>query len=506
MNNISILFSLCPFVTFSLRTYRILLFAFIIFLTTNYLLLTAVIAGDAPFTYPSNWGGTGLMEIPTARIMKENSFRVGFTNIKPYSYYFGAISPIKRLEIDGRVTTFSNTTFKGQSSTKDKTVDLKYQFLSEGKYTAALALGIMDPHGTRISPSQYIVASKQIYPFDFTLGFGNGRFGSRPILNTQTESVTVELFTDPAAWLRDSQFFGGIQFAPSDKFAFMIEYSPIKFHEQIADPAQPIFFTEPVPSKFNYGARFKPAKWIEMDLSYQRGEQFGFSVSTAFDIGNPLIPIHDPIYSINSFDMKSPFATRLIKAIHYSGFSSVGVNRIGNDLWIEAENDKYFYSSRAIGVILKILSRSNPENLNSVHIILKENEIPIMELTTTGIDIYELFQERMTINGFMYISSLDTSIQATPDLPVFFKKSFTYGYTPNFQMYLNSREGFLKYRLGLSGWGMYQPWKGSSFIAGVQWYPVNTVPVEGLDDSTIPVRSDLTLYHEQQPCTGKAHV
>jgi len=474
--------------------YRILLFFFFVFPTTNYLLLTTVYSGDAPFTYPSNWGGTGLMEIPTARIMKENRFRFGFTNIEPYTHYFGVISPLKGLEIDGRVTTFSKTTFKGQSSTKDKTVSLKYRFLSEGKYLPAMALGIMDPHGTRLYASQYVVASKQIYPFDFTLGFGNGRFGSKPILNTQTESVTVELFTDPASWLRDSQFFGGVQFAPSDKFAMMIEYSPIRFHEQIADPAQPIFFTEPVPSKFNYGVRFKPSKWIEMDLSYQRGEQFGFSVSTAFDIGNPLVPIHDPIYSINSFDRKSPFATRLIKAIHYSGFSSIGVNRIGNDLWIEAQNDKYFYSTRAIGVILNILSRSNLENINSVHIILKENEIPIMEFTTTGIDIYELFQETMTLGEFMYISSLHTSLQTTRDIPVLFKKSFSYGYTPNFQMYLNSREGFFKYRLGLSGWGMYQPWKGSSFIAGVQWYPVNTVPVENLDESSIPVRSDISLY------------
>jgi hypothetical protein len=129
-----------------------------------------------------------------------------------------------------------------------------------------------------------------------------------------------------------------------------------------------------------------------------------------------------------------------------------------------------------------------------VHIVLKENEIPVMELTTTSIDIYELFQERMTVGEFMHISSLDTSVQTTPDIPVHFKKSITYGYKPNFQMYLNSREGFFKYRLGLSGWGMYQPWKGSSFIAGIQWYPVNTVPLEGLDESTIPVRSDLTLY------------
>ncbi len=379
-------------------------------------------------------------------------------------------------------------------STKDKIIGLKYQFLSEGKYLPAIAIGIMDPHGTKRFSSQYFAASKQIYPFDFTLGFGNGRYGSKPILDAQTESVKVELFSDPKRWLDEAQLFWGMQFSPSDNFALMIEYSPIRFHEQIADPVQPIFFIEPVPSKFNFGIRLKPAKWIEMDVSYQRGEQFAFSISTDFEIGNPLIPIHDPIFNINSFDSKSPFETRLIKAIRYSGFSSIGVAVMGTDLWIEAQNDKYFYSTRAMGVVLEILSGATLDNINSVHIILKENEIPVMELTTTGIDIYELFQESMTVGEFMHISSLDTSVQRTPDIPVLFKKSITYGYKPNFQMYLNSREGFFKYRLGLSGWGMYQPWKGSSLIAGIQWYPVNTVPLEGLDESTIPVRSDLTLY------------
>ena len=474
--------------------YRILLLAFCIFLNPYSFILTPSFAGDSPFTYPSNWGGTGLMEIPTARIMKETRFRFGITNIEPYTHYYGVISPLKGLEIDGRLTTFSKTTFKGQSSTKDKIVNLKYQFLPESKYLPAIAMGIMDPHGTKIFSSQYFVASRQIYPFDFTFGFGNGRFGSKPILNTQTESVKVELFSDPKSWLDESQLFWGIQFAPSDRFAVMIEYSPINFHEQTGDPTQPIFFTEPVPSKFNYGLRLKPAKWIEMDLSYQRGEQFGFSVSTEFDIGNPLVPIYDRIYKEDYFDRKNPFTVNLTRAIHYSGFCSVGVAIYGSELWIEAQNDKYFYNTRAIGVILKILSGSNLENINSVHIILKENEIPVLELTTTGIDIYELFQERMTAGEFMHISSLDTSIQTTPDIPVLFKKSFSYGYRPNLHMYLNSREGFFKYRLGLIGWGMYQPWKGSSLIAGVQWYPVNTVPVENLDESSIPVRSDVSLY------------
>ena len=236
------------------------------------LFLSQAHAEDEPFTYPANWGGTGLMETPTARIMRKDSFRAGVSQIKPYRFYYGATSPLKNIEIDGRITELLEvpSNLSNQKNAKDKAVDFKYQFVSEGKFMPALAIGVMDPHGNRLYPSQYIVASKQVYPFDFTIGFGNGRFGKKPLIS-RTDDVKLEIVTDPESWLKDSQFFGGIQFAPSEKFALMVEYSPVRYHEQTGDPAHDIHFTDPVPSKFNFGVRYKPTKWSDIDISYQRG-------------------------------------------------------------------------------------------------------------------------------------------------------------------------------------------------------------------------------------------
>ena len=86
----------------------------------------------------------------------------------------------------------------------------------------------MDSHGTRIYPSQYLVASKQIYPFDFTFGFGNGRFGKRPLPSTG-DGIAVEMFSDNASWRQDGQFFAGVEFAFSEHLTFMAEYNPIRY-------------------------------------------------------------------------------------------------------------------------------------------------------------------------------------------------------------------------------------------------------------------------------------
>ena len=454
---------------------------------------------DEPFTYPANWGGTGLMEIPTARIMRENSYRLGFSQVKPYRYYYGAISPLKGLEIDGRITEvlgvqgLANPEY---GNFKDKAIDIKYQFLSEGKYMPAFALGIMDPHGTRVYPSQYIVASKQIYPFDFTLGFGNGRFGKRPLIS-RSDNLKIEMFSDTNEWIKDSQVFWGIQFAPSEKYALMFEYSPIKYHEQTSDPAQSDNFHGPVPSKYNFGLRYKPTKWSEIDLSYQRGDQFGISLSTAFDIGKPLIPIYDNIYREKSFDRRNPLQNRLVKALYNSGFSNIGVAVIDNDLWIEAQNENYLYATRAIGVILNILADINPKDINKIHIVLKENEIPVVELVTSRIDVMDLYTEKMTLNEFFSLSELHTDISGTPDISVEHRKLFNYGARPSLETFLNDPSGFFRYRLGLDGWVRYNLWKGASFVTGLATYPLNNITTTN-EPLSIPVRTDIVEYKKKR--------
>lgn len=470
-------------------------FVYILFITF-FLYIPRSFSGDESFIYSANWGGTGLMEIPTARIMKEGRYRAGISNIDPYWHYYGAVSPIKGLEIDGRITKVAGisalTTNYGD--TKDKAIDLKYRFCEEGKYTPAIAIGIMDPHGTRLYASQYIVASKQIYPFDFTVGLGNGRFGKKPLFS-EPKGIKLEIFSDTDGWLSDSQFFYGIQFVPSEKYAFMVEYSPIKYHKQ-NDPARRKYFQDHVPSGFNFGFRWKPFKWSEIDLSYQRGNQFGVNVSVAFDMKKPFVPVYDHPYRERRNYRSDPLRNRIVRALYASGFSDIGVEERGDELWIDAQNDKYYYSTRAIGVVLSILVEMVPENIREIHLILKTNSIPIVEFVTIKEDVVDLFCEKLTLNEFFYLSEINTDISKTPRGKKIHRKYFNYGIKPSLSVFLNDPSGFFKYRLGLSGWTGFHPWKGASFIAGIEGYPVNTVSTTNKPLS-IPVRSDVVSYQEK---------
>ena len=466
-----------------------------------------VFAADEPFTNPSNWGGTGLMEVPTARVIRENAYRIGYSQINPYRYYYGVISPLKGLEIGGRITEvmgvpgFSGSAGAQYGNYKDKSLDFKYQLISEGKYMPAFAVGIMDPHGSRLYSSQYIALSKQIYPFDFTLGFGNGRFGKKP-LPTQGEGIRVEMFQDTKQWLLDSQFFWGVEFAPSKKYAFMVEYSPIQYHKQTRDPAQNKYFNEPVPSNYNFGFRWKPLKWTEIGLSYQRGNQIGVNFSMNFDIGKPIIPIFDIPYKEASEDMLNPLNERITKALSKSGFSDIGIDIKNSDLWIEAQNDKYYYSARAVGMIFRSIEKIIPQDTEEVHIILKQNGIPMFEFITTGADIADLYADNLSIGEFFYLSKINTDITDTLNVTAKNRRLLSYGFKPSFQTFLNDPSGFLKFRLGLMGWIGCHPWKGASFVAGFDGHPLNNVTSTN-EPLSIPVRSDIVLYKKEKIALGR---
>src|SRR4030043_737169 len=107
---------------------RFLLFSLLLLFTP----FPYAFASDEPFTGPGNSGLTGLMEIPTARVMREESYRFGITMVHPYWYYYIGATPLDGLEIFGRLTRIENV--RGRlgpryGDAKDRSLELKYQFI-----------------------------------------------------------------------------------------------------------------------------------------------------------------------------------------------------------------------------------------------------------------------------------------------------------------------------------------------------------------------------------------
>lgn len=463
------------------------------------LVMMGVVWGaDAPFDGPSNYGWTGLMEVPTARVMKEGTLRAGVSYVKPYRSAYVVFSPFSFLEIDGRFTEImgvpvnpNDPYWQGYGDYKDKVFGLKLQFLRESKYFPALTLGIQDPHGTRLAASQYIVASKQIYPFDFTLGFGNGRYGRRP-LPPSDESFKLEIIQDNGSWRADGQFFGGIQFALSEHILLMAEYNPIKY-DRLAGP----YKTSPAESPFSFGLRFRPWPWMEADFSYQQGSQVGVNLSFSLDLTQPFIPLYDQPYREKKELRPSPLETRIATAFEALGFSNIRLRVKTPDIEIEAQNDRFYYSTRALGMALRaiadIIKDYREFARGEIKITFTRNHIPLFTFRTKIIDVIEFHREEINLREYLPLIRWEFEGRDNMDAPLKARNWWDWGIRPSFQTFLNDPSGFFKYRLGGATWLTLNPWRGGSFITGIEGYISNTISSVN-EPSQQPVRSDSWLY------------
>ncbi len=451
-------------------------------------------SGDAPFDHPANWGGTGLLEIPNARVIPYGHGRAGVAQVHPYRYYYGVLSPFPGIEIGGRVTEIIGVgvpeTWKNYGYYKDRAVDLKVQILPEGKYRPAIALGVMDPFGTRLYGAQYVVLSKQIFPFDFTLGVGSGRLGRKPL---DEGGSGFELFHSPGIW-KDVRLFGGVEFAPSEKFSLILEYSPILYHRHTQDPAQPKYFRSEVPSPINFGLRLKPFRFLDVTLSYQRGEVFGINGSVDLEIGKPLYPVVAQPYEEPEERVFLPIEERVAMALLDMGFSDVGVLKEGNWLYVEFQNDTYLYAPRAIGMVLWTLQGLLPEGVGEVELLYKVEGVPLFAITFSREDLIDFYNGRLTLDEFYSLCRFDFDpIEPPRRTKPRGLKRFTYRYKPAFYTFLNDPSGFFKYRAGAEVWGRYRLGRRTALAAGVGVFPINNIS-SAIRPLSIPVRSDIVDY------------
>lgn len=457
------------------------------------------------FILPGNRGFTGIMAIPNAYTLNGNVFRIGFSMEDPYRDFYLSYGLLPNLEI-----TLEQTEIMGVDGLpgvplneygyyKDKEFDMKYMFLKESKYLPSLALGINDPVGNRLYASQYIAASKEIYPFDFTIGFGNGRYGTKP-LPPEDNGFGAEIFTHPRSWLRQAMPFWGIQFMPTKKLGFEVAYDPTEYQNQPQDPADSNFFNnnKPVPLKYDFGIIYKPWKWLQIAGSYQRGNTIALNIDMPFNISHPFIPVFQNYYTNFTYRLNETLNEKIRRAMQFYGFSNIGIKKYGKRLYLQMENNNFFSDKTAALAAIRTLSEINNGTIDTVHIVLEDNYVPILEAKANIKLIKALLS---TIKGSNEISefvginvehNIKTMRVNTKD-----NKFIGYKISPAFAMSENDLFGRFQYYLGATGYGIIHPWTGGSIIAGVQGNALDNIQTI-TPPLSIPVRSDMPFYMERR--------
>lgn len=452
------------------------------------------LAVDKPFNNGANWGGTGLMEIPTARVLDDGEVRFGYAQADPYRWYTGGMGIFPGLELSGRFTEVSNIpTRLGPSygAYKDKAFDLKYQILPESKLLPALAVGLHDFHGTQLYEAQYLTLSRQIFPLDFTFGLGRKRLKS---------STTFPLWDDLG-------IFGGIEWAVNRNVHLMAEYNPIEYEK---DKRSARGVPEGANSPINLGLRIKILEGVDLGVSYQRGDTIGFMCQLHTLLGEPLLPKRpDPAlqYPVDRrpFNKRDPkkMVEQIHQAIKKAGFKDVSVYTNGTGLTAEFENTRYLSEKKAAGRALRILLFHSPENTKMLTVILKRRQIPLLSVSVRPDHLEAFLYNRIKKEVFLKLVNIEPAKPApeqAPD-PVASTKedqkfNFRYGIKPDLQTLLNDPSGVFKYRPGIKPYFISSLWKGAAFYAryDIPFY-------SNISSSNTPelgaVRTDAWLYKDR---------
>jgi hypothetical protein len=449
---------------------------------------------DRPFNNAANWGGTGLIEIPNARILEDGVIRFGASQASPYRWYTGAMGVLPLLEFSGRLTQITNIpvpSMPGYGTNKDKAFDIKFQIIPESKGLPAVAIGIHDFHGTRLFGAEYLVISRQYYPIDFTLGIGNKRLKG-PI---------------DVPGLDEYGLFGGVEIELNDRFHFIAEYNPIEYE---IDKPSARGVPEGAKYPVNVGLRARILSGIDLGLSYQRGNTFGIMLHVHAGLGQQILPYHADPPTLVSVDRR-PFNIRdqkemveeIHEAIHEAGFSDVVVYTDGRDLIAEFENSRYLSNQKAVGRILRILLFYSPSDTARLTVILKKLDMPILKISVMPDQmekyIWGEISDDIFFERLLKIEITDQVLETQEGEYIRSKKDRTFNcdlsIKPDIDIYWNDPSGFFKSTIGIKPYVTTDLWKGASGYArfSIPFYSNVYSPIS----ETFPpdvVRMDIPKY------------
>lgn len=366
-------------------------------------------------------GGTGLLQTPTARMAEEGSFTVSYNDINEYRFWSASLQLFPWMESTVRYTDvrtvlyspFEN--FSGDQTLKDKGIDVKFRLLEESYYLPDISLGFIDIGGTGLFASEFVNLSKGYGPFDFHIGLGTGYLGaggnvSNPLCELQDSFCERpggfsglggkvefgDFFKGP------SSIFGGIEYhTPIDGLILKLEYDG---NDYINDRAGSL----EQDSKWNLGAVYKYDNW-DFNISYQRGNTFGFGVSYSFNMhtikqvkyDSPPRPIENstPAESIETLNRERLYSD----LVNQGSFLVNATHQEGDEMTFYGVQLGYSDFDEATERVGRILASELPETITTYRIVDTVAHTPMLE---TEIDA-EAFKIAATY------SELETDITST---------------------------------------------------------------------------------------------
>ena len=422
----------------------------------------------------SNYGEVGLMEMPTARLMKEGSLKLGISSSYPIEYTYIVATPFSWLETTYRYSEIKDRkygpfAYSGNQSYKDKGFDLKIKLLDETFYVPQLSLGIRDIAGTGFFSGEYLVGSKEIGNFDVSLGLGWGTLGvagniKNPFLDIHDGFKTRQKTYGEGGTFNFKQWFsgerasvyGGIEYYLfRHGLTFKLEYDTSHDGNTLG-PIHPE--VHPVESRYNFGITRPLGKWLDLGLSYERGNELRVSFSFKGNYGRGgFVPKIDPPKNVVRLSREQKSNILKNKQIFYS---SLNKNLAEENIYIQGASlnkksaeiviaqSRFRSSPRAVGRTARIVAALSPDEIDKLQIVVMNGDIGVSSFSISRDEFNSSINNLSSPSELLTKTELQTVGDDTPSvLTTDFKPSvnfpeFSWNMTPALRHQIGGPEAF----------------------------------------------------------------
>jgi hypothetical protein len=385
-------------------SHRLLLFLGLWFFAAN------AIAERYDYIYPnhesnsySNYGGVGLIQMPSARMQPEGSLAFSWADFEPYLRGSIVAYPFSWFEASYQYTDINNALysnspdFSGDQTYKDKSFDAKILLLRESSLMPAIAIGARDLAGTGVFSSEYLVASKRFHNIDLSLGIGWGNMSANTISNPLSKiSKTFDNRTNLSNTLGgefntgyffrgEAGLFGGIElFLPNMKgLRFKIEYDGNDYDAEGFPLGRSSFDLafEPVKkqeSKFNFGFVYPVNNNFHLKLSQIKGNtiNFGFSIQASLGKKAPIFSKRDSHQKVKNAEILKKINLRNKRYLYLTSLQQLGERRLAlQNAQISDDTIEVVYSQNkfksfilSTGRVARVLDEISPDYIENFKI------------------------------------------------------------------------------------------------------------------------------------------
>ena len=413
----------------------------------------------------SNYGNTGIIEMPNARLMPEAQLRFSFSSSYPHEFTSLTASPFSWLEATYRYTELKNkrygpASYSGNQTLKDKGFDLKALIRRETFFLPAVSVGLRDIAGTGLFSSEYIVASKKLRSLDITAGIGWGVLGAANNISNPFESIDDSFkarndsfgqggdFSFKNWFSGNTSLFGGLEYdLPKKGLRLKLEYDT-----SYPDRRQII---QDINSRFNIGLNYSFSENLSFSSSYERGSQFriAFKLKGNFLEDTIKKPSPKTVQNLNSEQQsrvkedKNLFYRSLNLSLRDEAIYIQAANLKDTEVDVAIASSRFYSLTRPAGRAARITAALSPEEIEVINVHVMNGDFEVAKISF-GKEYFESSDKGiMSSNELLSLSSLDSQnsdplYKDALFMPTVLLPEFNWNMSPAIKHQIGGPEGF----------------------------------------------------------------